>query len=345
MSKYRVVIVGMGHRGRQHAAAFLANADRFDLTAVCDLDPGRLEEAKKELSTDVCLYGDAAEALDREEPDVLCFCTQPDVRLELVRLGIEHGVTAIAYEKPMALSLAEARQLVDLCNQAGVKSIVSHQHKYGSHWRKVREIVAGGEIGEVHTIHATSKGWLLNYGTHLIDYVMFLNGGSRGKWVVGHVHGRGRIHHADHPSPDYAMGQIEFENGVRAIIECGDLAPTLPGDNPFWYDAGAIVHGSEGYAQVIVGSGWRAVTKSSNGVISGPGCFDPAKDQPPYIADLADWLDDDAKVHPCDGETSYHGFELTLGIALSGLENRELDVPIPTNQDIIARMQAELPEA
>jgi len=77
--------------------------------------------------------------------------------------------------------------------------------------------------------------------------------------------------------------------------------------------AGATVHGSEGYAQVIVGSGWRAVTRSS-GFVSGKGKFDVPHDQAPYIRHLADWLDDEENVHPCHGDVAYHGFEVATGI-------------------------------
>jgi len=243
----------------------------------------------------------------------------------------------------MATSLVEARRIRDVSREAGVKTIVSHQHKYGSHWRKVKGLIDSGEIGEIHTIHATAKGWLLQYGTHLIDYVMFLNGGHRGLWVVGHVHGKEKLSDS-HPSPDYAMGQIEFENGVRGIVECGTLAPDQPGENTFWMNAGVTVFGSEGYAQVMVGSGWRAVTKSSSGLVWGSGGFDVAKDQPLYIRDLADWLDDPTEMHPCNGEITYHGFELVMGICLSSLEKRSIRVPVRADEPILERLRRELPD-
>ena len=43
---------------------------------------------------------------------------------------------------------------------------------------------------------------------------------------------------------------------------------------------------------------------------------------------LADWLDDPQQVHPCYGEISYAGFELLIGMALSSLERRQVDIPI-----------------
>ncbi|MFC1737209.1 gfo/Idh/MocA family oxidoreductase, partial [Candidatus Hydrogenedentota bacterium] len=161
--------------------------------------------------------------------------------------------------------------------------------------------------------------------------------GSRISWVTGHVSGKGKMTDT-HPSPDYAMGQYEFENGVRGIIECGELSPDMSGDNRFWLNAGATVYGSEGYAQVIAGSGWRAVTRTSDGMISGPGIFNEDVDQVPYIRDLADWLDDPEKVHPCNGDVSYHGFQAVMGICLSALEKCKVDLPLETGKPILRRL-------
>jgi len=343
MTIYSAVVLGCGPRGRHHARAFLANSDRFRLAALCDTNAERLSEAAAELGVERT-YADGEEMLAAEKPDVFCFCTQPSARLGLVQLALRHGVKAIAYEKPMATSLAEARAICRVTDAAGVKTVVSHQHKYGSHWRKVREIVEAGDIGDVHTIHSTSKGWMLQYATHLIDYTMFLNGGAggaRGEWVTGHIHGRDKLDDT-HPSPGYFSGQIGFENGVRGIIECGPLAPDMPGDNDFWLNAGATVYGTHGYARVIVGSGWQAVTKSSGGFVSGEGRFDVERDQPPYIADLARWLDDPAAVHPCNGEVSLHGFELTVGMVQSALDNVKVELPVETDEPILERMAGEL---
>lgn len=134
------------------------------------------------------------------------------------------------------------------------------------------------------------------------------------------------------------------DDGVRGIVECGLLAPDLPGKNEFWLNTGATVYGFRGYAQVIVGSGWQAVTKSSSGLISGPDCFDAPKDQSSYIRDLADWLDNPTKVHPCNGEVAYHGFELAMGICLSVLEKRKVTIPLGPVEPIVERLRKELPE-
>jgi len=345
MAKHQVAIVGCGPRGACHARAFLANADRFELAALCDINAQRLEALASTLGV-VRTYADAEQMLAAEKPDVFCFATLPAIRLPLIELGIKHGVKAIAYEKPMATDLAEARRMRDACREAGVKTVVSHQQKYGPHWRKVKEIVEGGEIGQPHTIHATSKAWLLQLGTHLVDYVMWFNESSRGVWAIGQTHGKHKLSDS-HPSPDYVFGQILFENGVRCILECGSLAPDTPETDKFWHKDAVTIHGSHGYARVVTGGGWKAVTKSCGGqILSGPGVFNPEEEQPLYIRELGDWLDDPGKVHCCNGEIAYHGFELVMALCLSSLERRKIDLPLEPlpSEPILERLRESLPD-
>src|SRR5439155_19392859 len=118
-------------------------------------------------------------------PDVFCFTTPPQVRLELVRLGIECGAKLIAFEKPIALSMNEALEIRRAVRAAGVKTVVSHQHRYGDHYRKVKEIISSGGIGSLHTVYAHSVGWMLHLMTHLIDYMRWYNDNDKAEWVMG----------------------------------------------------------------------------------------------------------------------------------------------------------------
>ncbi len=91
----------------------------------------------------------------RVKPDVFCFCTLPNLRTPMIKAAIEGGAKLIAFEKPVALTSAELFTIRDLLEQAGVKAVVSHQHRYGEHYRKVKEIIASGALGRVHTVYGT----------------------------------------------------------------------------------------------------------------------------------------------------------------------------------------------
>ena len=261
------------------------------------------------------------------KPDVFCFCTLPSLRLELIRAGVEAGVQLIAFEKPMATSTNEALEIMKLLRESGVKSVVSHQHRYGEHYKKVKEIIASGAIGRVHTVYGHATGWMMHMITHLIDYMRWYNDNAEAEWVVGQAAGAEKF--ADiHPSPDYIAGLIQFDNGVRGIVECGAGAPDVPEVDYWWRKCRIGAQGTEGFAEVLTGGGWRAITRDSGGVISGPGDMDYAHDMPPYVQEIADWLDDDAKVHSCNGESAFKGFEIAMAMVRSAIQGGKVTLPL-----------------
>ena len=126
---YTVAIAGMGKRGTHHAEAFSQNP-RFELVGLCDIDQERLETAAEKFGVSYTST-DAVQMLADTRPNVFAFCTLPNIRLEFIRAGVEAGVQLIAFEKPMATSTNEALEIVKLLRQAGTKSVVSYQHRYG----------------------------------------------------------------------------------------------------------------------------------------------------------------------------------------------------------------------
>lgn len=323
--KYTVAIYGAGKRGKVHAETFCKDG-RFDVVAICGRNPEKLDAAAQ-LARNPPKYTDVAKMLRETKPDIFCFCTPPSVRLSMVRQGVEAGAKLIAYEKPMATSFTEATEIMELCRKAGVKTVVSHQIKYGAHFQKVKEIISSGALGRIHTVYGTTLGWLLQMGTHVVDYCRYFIDEAEAEWVFGQVHGREKLTDS-HPSPDHAAGIIQFKNGVRGVVEIGSLAPDVPEVEYFWHKVRVGCQGTEGFAEALVGGGWRAVTRNSGGPVSGPGCWNAQHDQPPYIRDIATWLDDPARVHPCNGESAFKGFEILMAICRSAIERRPIKLPL-----------------
>ncbi len=322
-NKYRVLVVGMGKRGVHHAAAFQAN-ERFELAGVCDVDAGRLSAAASKFGN-LESSSDAAQLARSIRPDVFCFCTLPKLRLDMIRIAVESGARLIAFEKPIAMSSYEAMKIKDALQASGVKAVVSHQHRYGVHYRKVKEIIASGALGRVHTVYGTATGWMMHMLSHLVDYMRWFNDGADAEWVMGQAAGRGKF--ADvHASPDYIAGFIHFANGVRGIVECGAGAPDVPEVNYWWRKARIGAHGTLGFAEVLTGGGWRAVT--STGCSSGEGSMNYDLDMPPYIQDMAAWLDDDRQIHPCNFESAYKGHEIVMGLCRSVIDGGQIPLPL-----------------
>jgi len=338
-TRYRVVVVGTGKRGVHHAAAFAANP-RFEVAGLADSDQNRLDAAAAKFGS--AKTGTQTQKLVEEvKPDVFCFCTPPNVRLPLIELGIKSGAKLIAFEKPVAMTSDEGLAIKRALDASGVKAVVSHQHRYGDHYQKVHSIISSGAIGKVHTVYGTATGWAAHMLSHLVEYTSWFNGYAPAEWVMGQAAGRGKLTDI-HASPDYIAGVVQFRNGVRGVYDCGAGAPDVP-EVPYWWRKcriGAL--GSEGYAEVHTGSGWRTVTK--NGVESGLGGMDYDHDMAPYVQEMADWLDDERKPHPLQFAHAYHGLEIMSGLYRSVIDGGQIALPLSSGMDELAGLKAKVPD-
>lgn len=340
MNPYTVLVVGLGKRGLHHAATFHANP-RFRLVGLCDIDPARLEAAAARFGQP--RTGTDAAALARElRPDIFCFCTLPHLRLPFIEAGVAAGARLIAFEKPVALTSAELFRIRELLRGAGVKAVVSHQHRYGRHYQAVKDLIASGALGRVHTVYGTATGWMTHMLSHLIDYSMWFNDYAPGTWAMAQAAGRSKFTD-NHPSPDYLAGFVQFANGVRGIYECGAGAPDQPEVAKWWGKNRLGAQGSEGFAEMLTNGGWRAVTKSG-GYQTGEGAMNYDLDMPPYIQHMADWLDDDRQVHPCNFEHAALGAEVMFALQRSAAEGGQVALPLTAPADEQTLLKARVPD-
>ena len=263
MGKIRVAQVGCGGRGKVHLEGWLAQAERFDLVALCELDAARMGSVVEEFGLDVAQYADADRMLAETEPDLFCFVTRPDVRVAMVELAAAHRVRGLAFEKPMALSLAEARRIVDLCRGAGIKATVCQQHIYTSSFQQLKRVLDAGEIGRPTEIHATTSGNLSDRGTHYTHYLLWAGGFAQPQWVVGHVHGRTQLQDI-HPSPDLCLVRLELAGGVYGLGEYGGLAPRYDSGDA-WQVNRLTVRGTEGTVWAENTGIWGTLSRATSG--------------------------------------------------------------------------------
>ena len=202
MAKHRTAIMGLGVRGKTHLKAMLENPESYEIVGICDIRPEVMEDVKKRFSLDVPAYTDVEKMLDETRPEVFVFVTYPDLRLSMIELAVKYNVQAVSLEKPMAENMAEARKMAQLCEEHNIKAVVCHQQKYLKQMQDLKRKVDSGALGKVKKIFAECQPWMAQLGTHYMDYMIWANGGSRAKSVIGHVHGPATMQD-DHPSPDF----------------------------------------------------------------------------------------------------------------------------------------------
>mgnify|MGYP001627438557 CR=1 FL=1 len=320
--KYSVLVVGMGKRGKHHATAFNAN-ENFKVIGICDIDEAKLKIAATELGNPQT-GSDASKMAKELNPDVFCFCTMPHIRLDMIKIAVQNNAKLVAFEKPLSLSMREANQIKKMLESSSIKAVVSHQHKYGVHYKKIKEIVETGKLGRIQTIYASALGWMTHMMSHLIDYMLWYNSYTPAEWVMAQSSGKNKFSD-NHPSPDYIGGFIHFKNGVHGIIECGAGAPDQPDVEKWWGKNRICVQGTQGFAEVLTNGGWRAVT--SDGVLTGSGAMNYDFDMPPYIQEMADWLNE-GKVHSCSLDKAFIGCEIFMAMCRSAAVGGQITLPL-----------------
>ncbi len=223
-SSYRAAIIGCGRMAHGHARAW--NADpRAELVACADLFPEAAAGFAAEFGIPAT-YTDYREMLETERPDVISICTHHQLHapmtIDAARLA---ALRAILCEKPIALDLASADEMIAACNEAGTRLIVGHQRRYDRQTQPVKQALDAGRIGEILFVEAFGhpRSSLLVDSTHTVDLVRHFLGDPRGAWVLGQIDAREHRSAWGQEIEDCALAWIGFDNGARLLLGAGSV--------------------------------------------------------------------------------------------------------------------------
>ncbi|HWJ75174.1 MAG TPA: Gfo/Idh/MocA family oxidoreductase [Kaistia sp.] len=183
------LLIGAGFFSRNHLHAW-AEVDGAEIAAVCDLDPARAEAAAREFG--IANWHTDATVLKSGEFDFVDICTTMETHEALVGLAIEAGVPVIV-QKPFAPDLETCLRIEARARAAGVRLMLHENFRFQAIFRRLREILDSGVIGEVTFARLnwrndidvytnqpyllkTERFMIMDVGIHLIDLARFLLG-------------------------------------------------------------------------------------------------------------------------------------------------------------------------
>jgi phthalate 4,5-cis-dihydrodiol dehydrogenase len=144
----RMGIVGLG---RAAAATLPSLKAHPGLSLVAAADPNPDARARFERDLGGATYPDAETLCNAGGVDALYIATPHQCHVGDALTAARHGKHMII-EKPMALSLEECRRIVEAAREAGVVALVGHTHGFDPAVRKMRELIASGEVGQPRMI-------------------------------------------------------------------------------------------------------------------------------------------------------------------------------------------------
>lgn len=230
--KLKVAVVGCGRVSRTaHYSSLKQLSSLYDFRAVCDIDKARADHWAKE--NGIKAYYSLKDMLAEEELDIVSICTPNGIH---PRLGIEAakaGVNVIV-EKPMAMNIEDADNLIDACQDAGVNLFVVKQNRYNETNKLLKSCVDKGRFGRITSCNLVlswhrempyynedhkwrsrrdlAGGVFTNQAVHYIDMMQWLIGAPP-ETVYAKM---GTTFPVD--VEDYGAGIVKFKNGVIGTL-------------------------------------------------------------------------------------------------------------------------------
>jgi predicted dehydrogenase len=206
----RAAVVGVGYLGKFHAEKYAASA-KAGLVAVVDREPARAREIAGGLKTE--WLTDYRRLFDR----VQCVSIAVPTRLhyQLTRDFLAAGIHVLV-EKPLALELAEGKELVELAESKGLVLQVGHLERFNPAIRRLERVIKDPKFIECHRLapfveRGTDVDVVLDLMIHDIDIIATL--------VRAPVE---RVEAVGVPvltnKPDIANARIKFANGCIANV-------------------------------------------------------------------------------------------------------------------------------
>lgn len=233
----KYALIGCGRIATNHIKAVINN--QLEFVAACDLETTQIEKLLKkhglEQEPKIRYYTDYKKMIEENELDLVAIATESGAHAEIALYCIDHGIHCII-EKPIAMSIQDADEIIKHARENNVKVSACHQNRFNMAVQEMRKALELGRFGRLShgSIHvrwnrnqdyytqgpwrgkwASDGGALMNQCIHGIDLLRWMMGDE-----VEEVYGQTRQQFHDYlEAEDVGMAVVKFKNGAIATIE------------------------------------------------------------------------------------------------------------------------------
>ncbi|TDF99473.1 Gfo/Idh/MocA family protein [Paenibacillus piri] len=247
--KVRVGIIGTGGIGMSKHLPSLSKLPQVEITAFCDLVEEKARQAAQTFgAANSGVYTDYRKLLEDRSIDVVHVCTPNSSHAEITVAALEAGKHVMC-EKPMAISSADARLMLQASKRTGKKLSIGYQNRFRPDSLVLKSLCEQGEFGDIYLGKAFALrrrgvptwgvfldkelqggGPLIDIGTHALDLTLWMMDNYKPVSVTGSVlHKLGNTKNAANTwgpwdpdkfkVEDSAFGFIKMENGAVITLE------------------------------------------------------------------------------------------------------------------------------
>jgi predicted dehydrogenase len=219
-----IAVVGHGYWGPNVVRNALERAE-FRLVGLCERDPARAQDFSRR-NPGLAVECELDALLENPDVDAVAIATPPRSHYELVRRALEAGKHVLV-EKPLASSVAQAEELIELAERVDRVLMPGHTFLYSPSVNKVRELIQSGELGEVYFVTSSrmnlglyqSDGVISDLAPHDLSILLYWLGRP-----VSHISAAGQSVFQD-GVPETAFLNLRFLGGTTANVQISWLAP------------------------------------------------------------------------------------------------------------------------
>lgn len=246
-------IVGTGRIGRLHVSNINKLVEGAKVIAAADVYIDAAKEELKENGVEY-FYSDYNELLKNEEVEAVIVASSTDTHAE-ISIATAKAKKDIFCEKPIDKDLDKIKEVLAVVKETGVKFQTGFNRRFDHNFRRVRDVIETGMIGDPHIVRVTSRdpepppveyvkvsgGIFFDMMIHDFDMVRFLSGSEVTEVnAVGAVLINPEIEACG--DVDTAIVTLKFANGAIGSIDNSRQAK-------YGYDQRVEVFGSKGVAK------------------------------------------------------------------------------------------------
>ena len=250
-------LIGTGFIAAWHAEAY-EDVPEIELAAVSDVDAEALASFGEEWDIPAERRYDSHEAMLEAEDLDLVSVTSPsflhhDHVIDAVRSAADPDV--IWCEKPIALSVSDARKMLAVCEEADTELVVNHMRRFSETYTELRNQIQHEEfLGDVESVHIQFGGELLRNGTHTVDLLAYLLG-VEAESVSGYLTGE---HGMGDEVEEAAPGEYDDCGGAGSVVLDDGTFVSLDHTTPRGHAENSfLLMGSDGKLRAPDAGGWE----------------------------------------------------------------------------------------
>jgi virulence factor len=220
----RIAIIGAGSMANHVHYPALASFEDVEIAAICDLDPTRLQATANKYEIEG-RYSDYRQMIEAVTPDAVYAIGQPHIMYDIWVWCLQQGLN-LYIEKPMGITLHQARTLAWLAEQRGCITQVSFQRRVSPLAVYLRtECLKRGPIVHAECAffkhepnpYLQARDHMMDDGVHAIDTVRWMCGGN-GESQVVEVKSCGK--RVGTPDLNFFSALLQFDNGATGVVLC-----------------------------------------------------------------------------------------------------------------------------